>query len=341
MSKIRVAINGFGRIGTNVFRAIYGRDDMEVVAINGLLDPASVIYMTRYDSTQGRFPGTIELKGENIMVVDGKHEIPISLEPNPAKIVWPNEPDIVIESTGVFVSKSGPKGGYGDHLKGSVKCVILTAPAKDDIDKIIVLGVNDHLMTANDHFISNASCTTNCLAPLVKVLHRELGVENGFMTTVHSYTNDQRVLDNLHKDLRRARAAAVSQIPTSTGAAKMIGKIITELNGKLDGISIRVPTPTGSVVDLVCNVKKTATIEEINAMMKAEAEKPEMRNILAYTEDPIVSADIIHDPHSSIFDALSTKVIGNTVKVLSWYDNEWGYSNRIADLCKKAMDLRK
>ncbi len=340
MKKIRVGICGFGRIGRMVFRAIYERQDMEVVAINGLLDAASMVYLAKYDSTQGRFTGKLEYVDESKILLDGR-EIAISHADHPAEIVWAQEPEVVVEATGVFTRKTGPKGGYGDHLRGNVKSVILTAPAKDSIDRMVVVGVNDHIITAEDHFISNASCTTNCLAPVVKVLHRELGIENGFMTTVHSYTNDQRVLDGRHDDMRRSRAAAVSQIPTTTGAAKSIGKIIPELQGRLDGVSVRVPTPVGSLVDFVCNVKKSVTIQDINAMMKAESEKVDMRNVLAYTEDPIVSADIIHDPHSSIFDAQSTKVIGNLVKVLSWYDNEWGYSNRVCDLCRRAVELRR
>ncbi|MFN2431099.1 MAG: type I glyceraldehyde-3-phosphate dehydrogenase, partial [Cryomorphaceae bacterium] len=223
------------------------------------------------------------------------------------------------------------KGGYGDHLKNGAKKVILCVPSKDEIDNMIVLGVNDDALRSSDECISNASCTTNCLAPVVKVLNDTFGVENGLMTTIHSYTNDQAILDMPHSDLRRARSAAVSQIPTTTGAAKAVGKVIPELNGKLDGMAIRVPTPTGSCVDLVANLKKEVTIEEINAAMKKAAEGP-MKGILEYTEDPIVSVDIIHNAHSSIFDALSTMVNGKTVKVLSWYDNEWGYSARVVDL---------
>lgn len=336
MKKVRVAINGYGRIGRQVFRIIAERDDAEVVAINGLLDAESMYYLTKYDSTQGRFNANLELRGEELYL-DGR-KIALSHDPEPAKIQWGGEPEVVVESTGVFRTKSGEKGGYGDHLRGSVKKVILTAPANDSIDKMIVVGVNDDTITPDDHFISNASCTTNCLAPIVNVLHRELGVESGFMTTVHSYTNDQRILDRRHKDLRRSRAAALNQIPTTTGAAKSLGLIIPELEGRLDGISVRVPTGTGSLVDLVCNVKKSTTVEAINAMMKAESQKPQMKSIFSYTEDPIVSSDVIHDPHSTIFDGLSTKVIGgNLIKVLAWYDNEWGYSWRVVDLCVKAV----
>jgi len=336
MDKVRVAINGYGRIGRMVFRAIHEREGIEVVAINGLMDGASMAYLTRYDSTQGRFPGKVDFDGESL-IVDGR-KIHLSQAADPRNIDWGGtEPEVVVESSGVFRRKTSEKGGYGDHLRGSVKKVVLTAPAKDSIDRMVVLGVNDEVIKPEDQFVSNASCTTNCLAPMVKVLHEHLGVERGFMTTVHSYTNDQRILDRMHEDLRRSRAAAVSQIPTTTGAAKAMGIIMPELKGLLDGVSIRVPTPTGSSVDFVCNVKKTATVEEINALMKAESEKESMRDIFSYTEDPIVSADIIHDMHSTIFDALSTKVIGNMVKVLGWYDNEWGYSCRVADLCKKVV----
>lgn len=338
MEKVRVAINGFGRIGRNVFRAIQGRQDIEVVSINGLMDAKSMAYLLKYDSTQGRFPGEVRHE-DDCLIVDGK-KITLSHSAHPGEINWGAEPVVVVESTGIFLTKEGPKGGYGDHLRGSVKKVILTAPAKDSIDMVVVLGVNDEVIKPETKYISNASCTTNCLAPMVQVLHRELEIETGFITTVHSYTNDQRILDGMHKDLRRARAAAVSQIPTTTGAAKAIGKVIPSLAGKLDGISVRVPTPTGSLVDFVCNVKKQASVEEINAMMKAEAEKEGMRHIVAYTEDPLVSCDVIHNPHSVVFDAMSTMVIGNNmVKVLGWYDNEWGYSNRVVDMCVKCVAM--
>jgi glyceraldehyde 3-phosphate dehydrogenase len=246
---------------------------------------------------------------------------------------------VVIESTGVFRKRESEKGGYGDHLKNEkfpAKKVILTVPAKDTIDNTIVLGVNDEELKDSDVCVSNASCTTNCLAPIVKVLNDKFGVEKGFMTTIHSYTNDQIILDGPHSDLRRARSCAISQIPTTTGAAKAVGKVMPELNGKLDGCAIRVPTPTGSIVDLVAELKKEVSVEEVNAAMKEYAEGP-MKGILAYTEDPIVSVDVIHDPHSSIFDSLSTMVMGKTVKVFSWYDNEWGYSNRVVDLAVKLI----
>ena len=295
MSKIKVAINGFGRIGRNVFKLALERPEMEIVGINDLTDNKTLAHLLKYDSTQGKFDGTVDYNDQGIIV------------------------------NGI---------SYGDHLKNGAKKVILTVPSKDEIDNMIVLGVNDDALRAEDVCVSNASCTTNCLAPVVKVLNDSFGVENGLMTTIHSYTNDQSILDMPHSDLRRARSAAVSQIPTTTGAAKAVGKVIPELNGKLDGMAIRVPTPTGSLIDLVVNLKTEATVEEINAAMKKAADGP-MKGILEYTEDPIVSVDIIHNTHSSIFDALSTMVSGKTVKVLSWYDNEWGYSARVVDLVAK------
>ena len=331
MGKIKVAINGFGRIGRNVFKIALERNDLIVVGINDLTDNKTLAHLLKYDSTQGKFPG-VSFDDENIIVNGVKYKV--SAERNPANIPWSQTPDVVIESTGVFTSKESPKGGYGDHLKNGAKKVILTVPSKDAIDNMIVLGVNDKALKSSDQCVSNASCTTNCLAPVVKVLNDAFGVENGLMTTIHSYTNDQSILDLPHKDLRRARSAAVSQIPTTTGAAKAVGKVIPELAGKLDGMAVRVPTPTGSCVDLVANLKVAATKEEINAAMKKAAEGP-MKGILEYTDEPIVSVDIIHNSHSSIFDALSTMVNGKTVKVLSWYDNEWGYSTRVVDLIPK------
>ena len=333
MSKIKVAINGFGRIGRNVFKLALERPEMEIVGINDLTDNKTLAHLLKYDSTQGRFEGTVDYNDQGIIVNGITYGV--SEERSPANIPWTKTPDVVVESTGVFRAKESAKGGYGDHLKNGAKKVILTVPSKDEIDNMIVLGVNDDALRAEDTCVSNASCTTNCLAPVVKVLNDSFGVENGLMTTIHSYTNDQSILDMPHSDLRRARSAAVSQIPTTTGAAKAVGKVIPELNGKLDGMAIRVPTPTGSLVDLVVNLKTEATVEEINAAMKKAAEGP-MKGILEYTEDPIVSVDIIHNSHSSIFDALSTMVVsGKTVKVLSWYDNEWGYSARVVDLVEK------
>ncbi|WP_173073475.1 type I glyceraldehyde-3-phosphate dehydrogenase [Tenuifilum thalassicum] len=332
MTKIKVAINGFGRIGRNVFKIALERPELEVVGINDLTDTKTLAHLLKYDSTQGRFSGKVEFDDENLIVNGVKYRV--TAEKAPLNIKWSQTPDVVIESTGIFTKRESEKGGYGDHLKNGAKKVILTVPAKDEIDRMIVLGVNDSDLQPTDLCVSNASCTTNCLAPVVKVLNDTFGIERGFMNTIHSYTNDQRILDAPHRDLRRARSAAVSQIPTTTGAAKAVGKVIPELKGKLDGLAVRVPTPTGSLVDFVAILKKEVTKEEINAAMKKAAEGP-MKGILEYTEDPIVSVDIIHNSHSSIFDAQSTMVNGNMVKVLSWYDNEWGYSNRVVDLIFK------
>lgn len=329
MTKIKVGINGFGRIGRNVFKLVLDRDDMEIVGINDLTDTKTLAHLLKYDSTQGKFNGTVSYNA-NSLIVNGK-EILISAERSPIDIKWGETPDVVVEATGIFRQKESNKGGYGDHLKNGAKKVVLTVPAKDAIDNMIVLGVNDNELRDEDQCVSNASCTTNCLAPVAKVLNDRFGIENGLMTTIHAYTNDQRILDAPHSDLRRARSAAVSQIPTTTGAAKAVGKVIPELNGKLDGMAVRIPTPTGSLVDLVVNLKTEASKDEINAAIKEAAEGP-MKGILEYTEDPIVSVDIIHNTHSSIFDADSTMVQGKTVKVLSWYDNEWGYSARVVDL---------
>ncbi|MCF8295005.1 MAG: type I glyceraldehyde-3-phosphate dehydrogenase [Bacteroidales bacterium] len=332
MATIKMAINGFGRIGRNVFKLALERPSIEIIGINDLTDTKTLAHLLKYDSTQGRFNGEVSYDEENIIVNGKKYKV--SAERSPINIPWAVAPDVVIESTGIFTSKESPKGGYGDHLKNGAKKVILTVPSKDTIDNTIVLGVNDAALRPEDQCVSNASCTTNCLAPVAKVLHDNFGIESGMMTTIHAYTNDQQILDAPHKDLRRARSAALSQIPTTTGAAKAVGKVIPELNGKLDGMAVRVPNPTGSLVDFTCNVKKDVTIAEINAAMKAAAEGP-MKGILEYTEDPIVSVDIVHNPHSSIFDALSTMVKGRMVKVLSWYDNEWGYSARVVDLAEK------
>ena len=335
---MKLAINGFGRIGRNVFKIALENPKVEVVGINDLTDTKTLAHLLKYDSTQGKFNGDVSYDEDNLIVNGNKFKV--CAERNPKNIPWGAAPDVVVESTGVFRKKESEKGGYGDHLKNEkfpAKKVILTVPAKDTIDNTIVLGVNDDALKDSDVCVSNASCTTNCLAPIVKVLHDKFGVEKGFMTTIHSYTNDQIILDGPHADLRRARSCAISQIPTTTGAAKAVGKVMPELNGKLDGCAIRVPTPTGSIVDLVAELKKEVTVEEVNAAMKEYADGP-MKGILAYTEDPIVSVDVIHDPHSSIFDSLSTMVMGKTVKVFSWYDNEWGYSNRVVDL---AVELIK
>ncbi len=334
MAKIKIAINGFGRIGRNVFKIALERPDIEVVGINDLTDTKTLAHLLKYDSTQGRYEG---VSYENEFLIVNGLQVKVTAETNPANIPWSETPDVVVESTGVFRLKESPKGGYGDHLKNGAKKVILTVPAKDTIDKTIVLGVNNEDIKPEDQCVSNASCTTNCLAPVAKVLNDKFGIVNGLMTTIHSYTNDQRILDFPHSDLRRARSAAVSQIPTTTGAATAVGIVIPELKGKLDGMAIRVPTPTGSLVDLVANLKVEATVEEINAAMKEAADGP-MKGILEYTEDPIVSVDVIHTEYSSIFDSLSTIVNGKTVKVLSWYDNEWGYSARVVDLCEKLFE---
>ncbi|MBG0780812.1 MAG: type I glyceraldehyde-3-phosphate dehydrogenase [Bacteroidales bacterium] len=329
---MKIGINGFGRIGRNVFKIAMERNNMEVVGINDLTDTKVLAHLLKYDSTQGKFNGTIAYD-ENALIVNGKR-ITVTAERSPINIKWSVTPDVVVESTGVFRSRESNKGGYGDHLKNGAKKVILCVPSKDQIDATIVLGVNDNDLKDSDQCISNASCTTNCLAPVAKVLNDRFGIENGYMTTIHAYTNDQVILDAPHSDLRRARSAALSQIPTTTGAAKAVGIVIPELAGKLDGMAVRIPTPTGSLVDLVVNLKTEATKDQINAAIKEAAEGP-MKGILEYTEDEIVSVDIVHNSHSSIFDAKSTMVMGKTVKVLAWYDNEWGYSCRVVDLAEK------
>lgn len=331
---MKIAINGFGRIGRNVFKIAFERG-IDIVAINDLTNPKTLAHLLKYDSTFGVYGKKVEAK-ENSIVVDGK-EIQILAERNPKNLPWGKlGVDIAIESTGVFSVASSEKGGYMDHIEAGAKHVILTVPAKDNI-KTIVLGVNDEQLSKDDKAVSNASCTTNCLAPLAKVLNDAFGIEEGLMTTIHAYTNDQNILDLPHSDLRRARAAALSIIPTSTGAAKAVGLVIPELNGKLNGTSVRVPTPTGSLVDLVFKTKKKVTKEELNAVVKKAAEGS-LKGILEYTEDPIVSCDIKGNPHSSIFDAECTMVMDEDfIKVFSWYDNEWGYSNRVVDLADKWM----
>jgi len=329
MAKIKVAINGFGRIGRNVFKIALERPEMEVVGINDLTDTKTLAHLLKYDSTQGKFNGNVSYDAQNIIVNGTKY--PVHAERSPLNIKWVVTPDVVVESTGIFTKRESEKGGYGDHIKNGAKKVILCVPSKDEIDRMIVLGVNDSDLKPEDKCVSNASCTTNCLAPIVKILHDNFGLEKGFMNTIHAYTNDQRILDAPHSDLRRARSAAVSMIPTTTGAAKSVGKVIPELKGKLDGLAVRVPTPTGSLVDFVAFLKRDVTKEEVNAAVKKEDEGP-MKGIVEYTEDPIVSIDIVHNSHSSIFDADSTMVMGNMVKILSWYDNEWGYSCRVVDL---------
>lgn len=330
---IRVAINGFGRIGRLTFRNLMERsDEFDVVAVNDLTDNKTLATLLKYDSIHGRYPGEVEYDDESL-TVDGK-KIAVLAERDPSALPWGDlNVDIAIESTGIFTSRAGNgKAGYDSHLTAGAKRVILSAPAKDGADLTCVLGVNDDQLTADLKCVSNASCTTNCLAPVAKVLNETFGIESGLMTTVHAYTNDQNVQDQPHSDLYRARAAALNIIPTSTGAAKAVGLVIPELQGKLTGIAMRVPVPTGSVVDLTVNLGKDGTAEEINAAIKAAADGP-LKGVLKYTTDPIVSSDIVHDSHSSIFAADFTQVInGNMAKVVSWYDNEWGYSSRTADL---------
>lgn len=333
---IKVGINGFGRIGRLVFRIANARDNIEIVQINDITDAKTLAHLLKYDSIHGRYGKEVKADGEAV-VVDGKR-IKISAEKDPAALPWGDlGVDVVIESTGVFRAKDQ----IAKHLEAGALKVILTVPAKDEIDATIVLGVNDDDLKPEHKIVSNASCTTNCLAPVAKVLNDNFGIESGLMTTVHAYTNDQRTLDLPHKDLRRARAAAMSIIPTTTGAAKAVGKVIPELKGKLDGFAMRVPTPDGSVVDLSAILKTDASVEDINAAIKKAAQGP-MKGILEYTEDPIVSMDIVGNPHSSIFDALLTMVIGGKskfVKVVSWYDNEWGYSSRVVDLLVKMASM--
>jgi glyceraldehyde 3-phosphate dehydrogenase len=330
---IKVGINGFGRIGRLVFRRMKELGGFDIVAINDLTDAKTLTHLLKYDSVHGKFPGEVK-SSENGFTVDGD-EVLITAERDPSKLKWGElGAEIVIESTGVFTNREKLQL----HMDGGAKKVLLTAPPKDELDSMIVLGVNDDALKAEDRIISNASCTTNCLAPMVKVLDDAFGIEKGFMTTVHSYTNDQALLDQPHKDLRRARAGAINIIPTSTGAAKAVGKVLPHLNGLLDGFSLRVPTPDGSITDFVCNLKKDVTKEEINSAFRSASEGP-LKGILEYTEDPIVSTDIIGNDHSCIFDSLSTMANGNLVKVVGWYDNEWGYSCRVVDLTKKFAAL--
>jgi glyceraldehyde 3-phosphate dehydrogenase len=337
---IRVAINGFGRIGRLTFRNLHARkNEFEVVAINDLTDNEMLATMLKYDSTHRRFPGKVEFDSDNL-IVDGKKIRALSVR-NPAELPWRDlKVDVVVESTGIFTGRAKDgKPGYDSHVEAGAKKVVLSAPAKDAPDLTCVLGVNDDKLTADMKYVSNASCTTNCLAPIAKVLHESFGIEKGLMTTVHAYTNDQQVQDFPHKDPYRARAAAVNIIPTSTGAAKAVGEVIPALKGKLTGISLRVPVATGSVVDLTAVMSRDVTKEEVNAAMKKAAEGP-LKGILFYTEDPIVSTDVIGDPHSSIFAADFTQVLaGNLLKVVSWYDNEWGYSVRTADLIARIAKL--
>lgn len=322
---MKVAINGFGRIGRLTFKALLTKENVDVVAINDLTDTKTLAHLLKYDSIHGRFNGTVEAK-DNAIVVNGK-SIRVIAEKDPAQLPWKElGVDVVLESTGRFTNEESA----GKHLTAGAKKVLISAPATGNI-ATVVLGVNSDSLTGDEKIISNASCTTNCLAPVAKVLHENFGIERGYITTVHAYTADQQLQDAPHKDLRRSRAASLSIVPTSTGAARAVGLVLPELKGKLDGIAMRVPTPTGSCTDLVVMLDKEVTVEQVNAAIKKAADN-EMKGILEYTEDPIVSADIIGSTYSSIFDAQLTAVNGKMVKVVSWYDNEAGYSNRTADL---------
>ena len=334
--KTKVAINGFGRIGRNIFRIILKRDnpDIEVVAINDLADDDVLAYLLEYDSVMGVLD--VEPSVTDGVMTVGRHSVKMLMERNPAELPWDElGVDVVIEATGVFRERDKIQ----QHVDAGAKRVILTVPPKGSVDEMVVLGVNDQDLDESDIIVSNASCTTNCLAPLAKVLDEAFGIERGIMTTVHAYTNDQRLADVPHKDLRRSRAATENIIPTTTGAAAAVGKVLPNLDGKLDGMAMRVPVPDGSTVDLVLELGADVTVEEVNAAVKAAADGP-LKGILQYSEDPLVSTDIIGNPHSSIFDAESTQVLGgNMVKVLSWYDNEWGYSNRVVDLIARMAEL--
>lgn len=333
MGDIPVAINGFGRIGRLVFRAAVEQGGIEVKAINDLTDAKTLAHLLKYDSTHGRFAGEVEADGDNL-IVNGK-TIRILAERDPANLPWGELGiDFVLESTGFFTDADGARA----HIAAGAKKVVISAPAKGE-DITVVMGVNDDALEAGHTIVSNASCTTNCLAPMAKVLHEQFGVAKGMMNTIHSYTGDQRLLDAPHSDMRRARSAALSMIPTTTGAAVAVGKVLPALNGKLDGLSVRVPTPDGSLTDFTAILEKETTVDEINAAFKAAAEGA-LSSILEYSEDPLVLADIVGNPHSCVFDALSTNVLeGNMVKILGWYDNEWGYSNRCVDLLKKLGTL--
>lgn len=340
MAAVRVGINGFGRIGRIVFRVMASRpQEFDIVAINDLGSPKALAMLLKYDSVQGRFDGTVEAT-ESGLLVNGK-KIRICAEKDPRNLPWKAEAvEVAVESTGFFTGREKDgKPGYDSHLSAGARKVVLSAPAKDEPDLTCVMGVNDDKLTSAHHCISNASCTTNCLAPMVKVLNETFGLEKGLMTTVHAYTNDQRVSDQLHSDPHRSRAAALNIIPTSTGAAKAVGLVLPDVNGKLTGISLRVPVAAGSITDLVATLKKNVTKDEVNAAIKA-ASQSSLKGILEYNEDPIVSSDVVGNSHSCIFDASWTSAIGgNMIKVLGWYDNEYGYSSRTADLISKIAKL--
>jgi glyceraldehyde 3-phosphate dehydrogenase len=329
---VKIGINGFGRIGRSVFRVLSGRDDIQVVAINDLFENEQLVYLLKYDTVMGVFEKEVSADAD-FMFVDGR-KIAMTAERDPAKIPWGKlGVDIVIESTGVFTQKEQIQ----KHLDAGAKKVILTVPAKGDIDATIVMGVNDDTLRPEHRLVSNASCTTNCLAPVAKILDERFGLEEGFMTTVHAYTNDQRLADVPHKDLRRSRAATQNIIPTTTGAARTVGKVLPQLKGKLDGMAMRVPVPDGSIVDLVARLRERPDAAAVNAAVR-EAAEGALKAIVEYSEVPLVSSDIIGNPHSSVFDALSTQATGDGyVKVVAWYDNEWGYSNRVVDLIDRMV----
>ncbi len=324
---IRIGINGFGRIGRLVFRAGCGRDGYEFVAVNDISDPATMAHLLKYDSVHGRFQGSIESTDEGFLI--NGSPVKVLSERDPGALPWGDlGVDVVVEATGIFRKPEEIQ----KHLDAGASKVVLTVPPKGDLDAMVVLGVNDDVLTPDVKTVSNASCTTNCVAPMAKVLHDAFGIQHGVMNTIHAYTNDQRILDLVHSDLRRARAAAINMIPTTTGAARSVGKIIPDLDGKLDGLSLRVPVPAGSIVDLVATLGEDVTIESVNAAFKAAADGG-LNGYLEYSDEPLVSSDIVGNPHSCIFDSLATMVIGgNLVKILGWYDNEWGYSNRVVDL---------
>ena len=325
---MKVAINGFGRIGRSVFRILNSQKNIDVVAINDIADNEAMAYLLKYDTVMGPFKDSVEINGD--ILKTSYNEIKMLAEREPSHLPWNEmEVDVIIESTGIFRTKKQ----LDDHIKAGAKRVVLTVPAKDEIDYTLVIGVNDKGLNNDHKIISNASCTTNCLAPMAKILNDNFGIEHGVINTIHAYTNDQRLADVPHSDWRRSRAAAENIIPTTTGAARAVGKVLPELNGKLDGIAMRVPVPDGSVVDSVFKLEKSVTIDEINNVVKAAANADDMKNVVEYSNLPVVSTDIIGNPHSSIFDAPFTKVIdGTLVKTVNWYDNEWGYSNRVADL---------
>ncbi len=328
---LRVAINGFGRIGRLMLRAAFQRQaPIMFVGINDLTDAATLAHLLRYDSVHGRFPGQVTVDN-SALVVNGQR-IPVSSSPTLEDIPW-GEVDVVVEATGKFTRRADAE----KHLQRGAQKVVLTAPPKDSADAIVVLGVNDHTLTGQERIISNASCTTNCVAPMVKVLHDAFGVEAAFMVTVHAYTNDQRILDLPHKDLRRARAAALNIIPTTTGAARAVGAVIPELKGRIDGYALRVPVPDGSITDLTAVLSRPVSRDEVNAAFR-EAAEGRLRGIVEYSEEPLVSSDIIGNPHSCIIDGLSTMAHGTLVKVVGWYDNEWGYVNRLVDLLLRLGD---